>query len=917
MRVLQQLLKTKVLLSALLFVYTITVISRVPHGVLNEIAHRKSDLTHHHTTSGSEERAASVSVGEDTAFAALGEGLGLEEAEGGAVGAEVESQDATLEAVLPLGEFDLGSGEEEDGEDVDFDTREEYRNARLPAMRVAAVEPSHAPRAGGVPIMVRGTGFSAVTTSGREIGRKLQVTIGGVACGETRWISGEVLKCLVPGGAGTALEVAVRPCSCSNATGASPASFDAQSTATFSYTEDLLVGLAAMEPPLQLGGEGGVGLHAGQLVGEPGLEVVASDGWFGGGGAEGTCAISPEASRVLPRGDWPERHATCAVVGRSGSLWGSRLGQHIDRHEAVFRVDNAPSGSKFTQDVGKKVTYQVLDPNWAEALLGTASSGSPHVARWWMGTATVVLWSQRSQSQFVQLRYLYPDADILMLRPSIEVLVRSQVEHFASRLREAGLAGPESLGVAAERLGSLLPALAMASRVCDTVEVFGVFKRCGLHSRCRHTFFDDTSPTELDRPGLEVESKIVMALGAAGVVNTTTPVRMREDGTFVKNPSLRGPKPESGGLCDEVMCRTSNKRSEFQCTDNTKTATGEVESNSCRCEKTWGGRFCERDLLMLGRPKLASKVMHGIDLNYRGSLLMGRRDIEGRLVEDEDGGGGAAAGQAGFIELPEGTTRNRTVQGDRYELARGMFERLPADDESLFAFLPPGSIRTRSSSSRRKLDTCAVVGNSGSILHKPLGAEIDNHTMVYRFNQAPTAGYERYTGVKTTHESLNSAWVKALVDTAEEGGSGLAKGNAWRWRKPDTSLVLFEMFDVAGTLQKTKEQNANKDRWWKNNFATLRSRWPNKEVLPYNPLFVAWAYRKYGDLKRRFTQLDLGNFPGEKPMSGFYAVLFLLQVRFQDPIKGTSVSARTELTPYPSADLFVCIVDHNTVLREG
>ena len=79
MRVLQQLLKTKVLLSALLFVYTITVISRVPHGVLNEIAHRKSDLTHHHTTSGSEERAASVSVGEDTAFAALGEGLGLEE----------------------------------------------------------------------------------------------------------------------------------------------------------------------------------------------------------------------------------------------------------------------------------------------------------------------------------------------------------------------------------------------------------------------------------------------------------------------------------------------------------------------------------------------------------------------------------------------------------------------------------------------------------------------------------------------------------------------------------------------------------------------------------------------------------------------------------------------------------------------
>ena len=90
-------------------------------------------------------------------------------------------------------------------------------------------------------------------------------------------------------------------------------------------------------------------------------------------------------------------------------------------------------------------------------------------------------------------------------------------------------------------------------------------------------------------------------------------------------------------------------------------------------------------------------------------------------------------------------------------------------------------------------------------------------------------------------------------------------------------MVLFEMFDLAGIMQKNKDQNFNKDKWWKNNFDVLRSELRDKVILPYNPLFVVWAYHRYGQFKRRFTELRLGNFPGEKPMSGFYAILFLLQ----------------------------------------
>ncbi|CAI7884287.1 unnamed protein product, partial [Closterium sp. NIES-54] len=39
--------------------------------------------------------------------------------------------------------------------------------------------------------------------------------------------------------------------------------------------------------------------------------------------------------------------------------------------------------------------------------------------------------------------------------------------------------------------------------------------------------------------------------------------------------------------------------------------------------------------------------------------------------------------------------------------------------------------------------TCAVVGNSGALLLREDGEEIDKHDMVLRFNTAPTKGYEK------------------------------------------------------------------------------------------------------------------------------------------------------------------------------
>ncbi|GBG73498.1 GT29-family glycosyltransferase [Chara braunii] len=60
--------------------------------------------------------------------------------------------------------------------------------------------------------------------------------------------------------------------------------------------------------------------------------------------------------------------------------------------------------------------------------------------------------------------------------------------------------------------------------------------------------------------------------------------------------------------------------------------------------------------------------------------------------------------------------------------------------------------------------SCAIVGNSGSLLGSRRGWEIDHHEMVMRLNNAPTMGFEKDVGGRTTLSLINGNLLHACAE---------------------------------------------------------------------------------------------------------------------------------------------------------
>jgi len=145
--------------------------------------------------------------------------------------------------------------------------------------------------------------------------------------------------------------------------------------------------------------------------------------------------------------------------------------------------------------------------------------------------------------------------------------------------------------------------------------------------------------------------------------------------------------------------------------------------------------------------------------------------------------------------------------------------------------LPPFGIggRSRRDFKKKPFSTCAIVGSSPNINSqgKQWGPEIDSHEVILRLNNAPTKGFEKYVGSRTTHRYENDRY------------SG--------FREASSETLISRYCHPYASFQSTEDPDAFKYKCGRidRGFPELLSNMLAKKVHPLNEAFDVWMSEEF------------------------------------------------------------------------
>lgn len=241
-----------------------------------------------------------------------------------------------------------------------------------------------------------------------------------------------------------------------------------------------------------------------------------------------------------------------------------------------------------------------------------------------------------------------------------------------------------------------------------------------------------------------------------------------------------------------------------------------------------------------------------------------------------------------------------------------LVEQLPREDEDHKEF---------------SFGTCAIVGNSGAILGKGYGEEIDGKDAVWRVNYAPIDGFEKDVGYRTTFDLINQQHTKRFVrgdgeysEEDEDDANSDASGQAEEITEADESKPKVVLKNGRGAKHASKrnstlmvfEVTSNYAR--KHLYARLMRQRTNKGLKIWSPELVVHTQRSW-DVLSHLTAQKMGTSKTGKAMSGAYAVILASQICEEVHLYGFSPYKRRDIgqaVPYHYFDEIPAVLKHHS-----